>query len=196
MSRPARYRKIEFPPLIKGFKPIGMHSHSDEVVVILIEEYEALRLLDFEYLNQEEAAKRMSVSRPTLTRIYNSARKKLAKALVNSLRIEIAGGSVEFEDEWFRCHKCHTVFQVHDLEQEHACPHCKSTDLQHVNDEVRNQPKRRHNYHQRHSQEGASGFCVCPQCGKRISHKPGKPCRKTNCPDCEVSMQRDGVDCR
>lgn len=195
MSRPTRYRKIEYPPLIKGFNPIGVHGHSDDIVVILLEEYEAMRLLDHEYLNQVDAAKRMGVSRPTLTRIYDSARKKLAKALVNSLRIEISGGSVEFDDEWFRCLKCHTVFQVHDLTTEKTCPHCKSKDLLHINAEVRNQPRQRHNYHQRHNDEGSSGYCVCPQCGNRISHKPGKPCRKTNCPDCEVSMQREGNNC-
>ena len=196
MSRPTRYRRIEFPPLIKGFTPIGVHAKKDEVIVILLEEYEALRLMDYEYLNQVEAAQRMNVSRPTLTRIYDSARKKLASALVNSLRIEIAGGSVEFEDDWFRCLKCQTVFQVHIVEQEHLCPHCKSTDLQHVNDEIRNQPKRRHNYHQREQEKESSGFCLCPQCGKRVSHKPGKPCRKTVCSDCDVSMIREGRNCQ
>jgi len=151
--------------------------------------------LDYEYMNQEEAAKRMNVSRPTLTRIYDSARKKIASALVNSLRIEIAGGSVEFDDEWLRCLKCQTVFMVHDLTDDHKCPHCESTDLQHVNDEVRSHPKRRHSFHQRHLDKGHNGFCICPKCGKRVSHKPGKPCRKTNCPDCEISMRREGENC-
>ncbi len=196
MSRPARYRRIEFPPLIKGFNPIGIHAKKDEVVVILLEEYEALRLLDYEYFNQVEAAKRMNVSRPTLTRIYDSARKKLASALVNSMRIEIAGGSVEFDDEWFRCIKCNTVFQVQDVNVKHSCPHCKSENLQYVNDEIRNQPKQRHNYHQRHHAKEQHGYCVCPQCGKRISHQPGKPCRKTSCPQCDISMKREGETCK
>ena len=195
MSRPARYRKIEYPPLTRGFRPIGVHANDGEAIMLLLEEYEAIRLMDFEYLNQVEAAERMNVSRPTLTRIYDSARKKLAKALVQSLRIEVSGGNVEFDDDWFRCVKCSTVFQVHDVEGKQECPHCKSNDLMHINDEVKNHPKRRHNFHQRHENTNKSGFCVCPQCGKRISHKPGKPCRKVSCTDCNISLQREGQNC-
>lgn len=115
MPRPTRYRKVEYPPLLRGFEPIGVHRDNDEIVNLLIEEYEALRLVDYEYLNQVDAAKKMDVSRPTLTRIYDSARKKLARALVKSLRIEITGGNVEFDDEWFRCLKCDAIFQVQNM---------------------------------------------------------------------------------
>ena len=191
MPRPTRYRKVEYPPLLRGFKPIGLHMDNDEIVYLLLEEYEALRLVDFEYLNQVDAAKRMDVSRPTLTRIYDSARKKLARALVKSLRIEITGGNVEFDDEWFRCIKCDAVFQVDDMEAKRECPYCKSEELLHLNDEIRKQPRRRHNYHQRNAHKEQSGFCVCPQCGKRISHKPGHPCRKISCPDCEINLKRE-----
>ncbi|MCK5856341.1 MAG: DUF134 domain-containing protein [Bacteroidales bacterium] len=195
MPRQARYRKVEYPPLNKGFVPIGKKTKSDEVVFLLVEEYEAVRLLDNEYMNQVDAAKRMEVSRPTLTRIYDSARKKLAQALVNSLRIEIVGGQVEFEHEWFRCMKCNTVFQVHDLQEKQECPNCKSSDLLHINDDLRKQPKRSHNYHRRNHKDNNNGFCVCEQCGKRISHKPGHPCRKMDCPDCDTSMTREGERC-
>ena len=193
MPRPTRYRKVEYPPLLRGFEPIGVHRDNDEIVNLLIEEYEALRLVDYEYLNQVDAAKKMDVSRPTLTRIYDSARKKLARALVKSLRIEITGGNVEFDDEWFRCLKCDAIFQVHNMDNNQACPHCKSEELLHLNDEIRNQPRRRHNYHQRNAHDDQSGFCVCPKCGKRISHKPGHPCRKISCTDCDISMKREGV---
>jgi len=196
MPRPARYRKVEYPPLNKGFTPIGKKTKADELILLLLEEYEAIRLVDYEYLNQVDAAKRMEVSRPTLTRIYDSARKKIAKALVSSLRIEIVGGQVEFEDEWFRCIKCSTVFQVHDLQEDQACPHCNSEQLVHINNELKNQPVRSHSYHQREQGRGGeSGFCLCPNCGKRISHKAGNPCRKTTCPKCEIKMQREGKNC-
>jgi predicted DNA-binding protein (UPF0251 family) len=195
MPRQARYRKVEYPPLNKGFVPIAKRTKADEVVYLLLEEYEAIRLVDNEYMNQVDAAKRMEVSRPTLTRIYDSARKKIAQALVGSLRIEIVGGQVEFEHEWFRCLKCNTVFQVADIVENQECPHCNSTNLLHINDDLRNQPRRQHNYHQRNRSINTTGFCVCTQCGKRISHKPGHPCRKTTCPDCDIFMKREGENC-
>jgi len=191
MARPARYRKVEYPPVNKGFAPIGKRTKSDEFIQLLVEEYEAVRLLDYEYMNQVDAAKKMEVSRPTLTRIYDSARKKIAQALVNSLRIEIVGGQVEYDDDWLRCEKCNTVFQVADASVDQSCPHCESKNLLHINTEMHRRPK--HNYHKRGDRLGNSGFCVCPKCGKRISHKAGKPCRQTNCPDCNVNMCREGV---
>jgi len=44
-------------------------------------ELEALRLVDLEGLSQEEAGTRMGVSRGTVWRLLQSARKKVAKAL-------------------------------------------------------------------------------------------------------------------
>ena len=182
--------------MIKGFNPIGVHANRKEEINLLLEEYEAIRLMDFEHLNQVEAAKRMDVSRPTFTRIYDSARKKLAMALVNSLRIVVTGGKVEFDDEWFRCLDCDTVFQVQNPEKDQSCPHCQSSKLIHVNDEIRNQPRRKHNYHRRNINQNQSGFCVCPQCGNRISHKPGKPCREVSCNNCSSKMNREGSNCK
>jgi predicted DNA-binding protein (UPF0251 family)/DNA-directed RNA polymerase subunit RPC12/RpoP len=195
MSRPARYRKIEYPPLIKGFNPIGVHANRKEEINLFLEEYEAIRLMDYEHLNQVEAAKRMDVSRPTLTRIYDSARKKLAMALVNSLRVLVSGGRVEFNDDWFRCLDCDAVFQVINLDDRQLCPHCQSENLLHVNDEIRNQGHRGHNYHRRNMHQNQSGFCVCPECGNKVSHKPGKPCREMICTSCEVNMIREGSNC-
>jgi predicted DNA-binding protein (UPF0251 family) len=193
MARPVRYRKVQYPPLIKEFIPVGIHAKEDEVVNLLMEEYEAIRLMDYEHLNQVEAAKRMEVSRPTLTRIYDSARKKLAMALVNSMKVVVGGGRVAFDHEWFQCLDCGTLFQVEDPEQVEKCPQCASDKLLHLNDELRRQPRRRHQYHRRHEATGHTGYCKCPQCGKRVSHRPGKPCREMICKDCNISMRRDEV---
>ena len=70
MSRPKQFRKIVSPPLMTGFKPFGIPRAQLEEVVLHYDEYEAVRLLDYEGLMQEQAAERMNVSRPTLTRIY------------------------------------------------------------------------------------------------------------------------------
>ena len=75
------------------------------------DEYEAIRLLDYEGLMQEQAAERMNVSRPTLTRIYEQARRSMAKAFVEGKMIVIEGGNVEFDRDWYRCKKCHKLIE-------------------------------------------------------------------------------------
>ena len=103
MSRPKQFRKIVSPPLMAGFKPFGIPRAQLEEVVLHYDEYETVRLLDYEGLMQEQAAERMNVSRPTLTRIYESARKTIAKAFVEGKMIVIEGGNVDFGRQWFRC---------------------------------------------------------------------------------------------
>ncbi len=109
MARPKQNRKIAAPPIMSGFKPFGIPRNELEEIVLQYDEYEALRLLDYEGMLQEEAAEQMNVSRPTLTRIYNSARKIIAQAFVEGKMIVIDGGSVDFGKEWYRCGKCHQL---------------------------------------------------------------------------------------
>jgi len=63
-----------------------------EGVYLTLDEFEAIRLIHVEGLMQEEAARRMHISRPTFTRILGSARNKIADALVNVKAIRIEGG--------------------------------------------------------------------------------------------------------
>ena len=81
------------PPLMEGFKPFGIQDRQIEKVILLFEEYEAIRLCDYENLTQEEAAERMHISRPTFNRLYNHARYTIAKALVEGRMILIQGGT-------------------------------------------------------------------------------------------------------
>ena len=60
----------------------GVRGRKTNEVILHLEEYEAIRLLDYQNLTQEEAAVYMDVSRPTLTRIYEEARNKVATAFV------------------------------------------------------------------------------------------------------------------
>ena len=124
MSRPKQFRKIVSPPLMTGFKPFGIPRSQLEEVVLHYDEYEAIRLLDYEGLMQEQAAERMNVSRPTLTRIYESARKTIAKAFVEGKMIVIEGGNVDFGRQWFRCRKCHKL--VDGVENHIPCKNCVS----------------------------------------------------------------------
>lgn len=63
-------------------------------VVLTVDEYEVMRLLDYMGFSQEKCAERMNVSRTTVTRMYESVRKKLAEALVMGREILIEGGDV------------------------------------------------------------------------------------------------------
>jgi predicted DNA-binding protein (UPF0251 family)/predicted Fe-Mo cluster-binding NifX family protein len=94
MPRPVRCRRIEHMPLYRSFSPDDIAA--DESVRMTVDEYEAVRLLDAEGLTQEACADRMNVARTTVTAIYDSARKKIADAIVHGKRLLIAGGCCEF----------------------------------------------------------------------------------------------------
>jgi predicted DNA-binding protein (UPF0251 family) len=66
--------------------------HELEGVCLSLDEFEAVRLAWSEGLLQEEAAKKMRISRPTFSRMITSAQKKIADALVNIKAIRIEGG--------------------------------------------------------------------------------------------------------
>jgi predicted DNA-binding protein (UPF0251 family) len=71
------------------FKPCGIPAHSIERVYLNEDELEAIRLMDYEGLYQEDVAKEMGVSRPTISRILKEARAKIADAIINGKAIEI-----------------------------------------------------------------------------------------------------------
>ena len=64
-----------------------------------IDEYESIRLIDYEGLTQEECAKSMDVARTTVTSIYDSARKKLAQLLVEGKTLCISGGAYRISSD-------------------------------------------------------------------------------------------------
>lgn len=130
--RPVRLRKISNPPVISGLKPYGNKSRKGKTasVFLHLEEYEALRLCDHEMLNQSQAAESMAVSRPTLTRIYSKARKKIAEALVIGKQIIIEGGKIYYDSEWLKCNTCSCFFNNPDKQKEiMECPLCGSKDI-------------------------------------------------------------------
>jgi len=71
----------------KAFKPTGMPMSEVEQIAISRDELEALRLCDGDDLTQEQAGKRMEVSRGTVQRILAVARKKVARALTEGKAI-------------------------------------------------------------------------------------------------------------
>lgn len=92
MPRPQKQRCICSLPRARGFTPQGCGASGS--VNLTYDEYEAIRLLDHMQMTQEQCAERMGISRPTVTRIYDEARRKVADMLVNSRSLTISGGDV------------------------------------------------------------------------------------------------------
>ncbi len=91
MARPQRCRRICNEPRFGRFSPDG--AREQETVVLTVDEYEVLRLVDLEKQTHEQASQQMDVSRTTVTEIYESARTKLADSIVNGKHLVISGGN-------------------------------------------------------------------------------------------------------
>jgi len=135
MPRPQKSRRVAFLPEVTYFKPAGVPMRVLSEVVLSMEEVEAIRLKDFEGLEQAEAAEKMNISRPTFQRMLTSARQKIADALNNGKAIKIAGGNYEVSPLRFRClngHEWDVPFEnaVKASQQaQQACTVCSSTDM-------------------------------------------------------------------
>jgi uncharacterized protein len=131
MSRPTRKRIISNPPVMEGFKPFGIPMTNLEPVILLFEEYESIRLTDYDGLTQEQSAKKMNISRPTFTRIYEKARRTIAQAFVEGKAIFIEGGNYHTDDYWYRCESC-LKLNISQIEST-ACNYCHSDTLRTLN---------------------------------------------------------------
>lgn len=93
MPRPCKRRRVCALPEHACFGPLGGREGAKGLrVVMTVDEYECIRLIDLEGLTQEECAKRMDVARATVQAIYDSARSKLAEALVRGRQLVVEGG--------------------------------------------------------------------------------------------------------
>ena len=98
MSRPRIRRKVCCLPKNNRFGPLNKPNKKDHFIVVTIDEYEAIRLIDLEGFTQEECAKQMNVARTTVQRIYADARVKLAESLVKGKTLNIEGGDYRLCD--------------------------------------------------------------------------------------------------
>ena len=95
-------------PQIREFHPLG-RACGDPAVILTVDEYEAIRLIDRQGFSQEECSAYMQVARTTVQLIYNSARKKIAEALVEGRVLRIEGGDYQLcsgEEEYCGCGGC------------------------------------------------------------------------------------------
>jgi len=127
MSRTKKHRLVQKAPNFSGFKPFGVQKVNDAEISLNFEEYEAVKLCDYELLTHAEASVLMNVSRPTFTRVYESARRKIAKAFVEASAICFEGGKVVFDTLWYKCDNCKITFTISEGKLQ-ECPLCHSTE--------------------------------------------------------------------
>ena len=89
MVRPCKCRKISMIPNVVYFKPRGIPLCSLKEMCLNLDEVEAIRLADLKDLYQEQAAKKMHISRQTFGNIIHSAHKKIADAIINGKALQI-----------------------------------------------------------------------------------------------------------
>ena len=110
MPRPRKCRRVCHFPMSQGFVPTGEDVRGPEII-LTVDEYEVLRLMDREGLSQEECGRRMAVARTTVQQIYAQARKKLADMLVDSRPLRIAGGDYVLCDGTPGARQCQHCFR-------------------------------------------------------------------------------------
>jgi len=91
LPRPRKCRKVCHFPETLGFAPVGTEGERP-TIVLTIDEYETIRLIDKEGYSQEQCGKQMNVARTTVQQVYTTARRKLADALIDGANLKIEGG--------------------------------------------------------------------------------------------------------
>jgi len=132
MPRPQKCRRVAFLPRAKYFKPSGIPLRVLDEIVLHIEEAEAIRLKDLNGMEQEEAAGKMNISRPTFQRVLASARQKIADAILNGKAIRIDGGNFEMSPLRFKCtggHEWEMPFEDVMSAPSQSCPSCNTPDV-------------------------------------------------------------------
>ena len=161
MPRPRRIRRIYFQPDVTYFKPVGIPMIHLKENVLSFDELEAIRLIDYENIEQSKVAKKMNISQPTLSRILKSARRKIADALINAQAIKIQGGDFEM-----------------------AQPRARGLGL------GRGRIIGGRGRMGGSVAAGPGGICKCPKCGYEESQIRGVPCMNKKCPKCRANMMR------
>ncbi|MBS4885667.1 MAG: DUF134 domain-containing protein [Clostridiales bacterium] len=97
MPRPVKCRKVCHFPNVLEFFPAD-DTEKKTPIVMTVDEYETIRLLDKKGYSQEQCAASMQVARTTVQRIYEIARKKIADALIDGYPLKIEGGDFKICD--------------------------------------------------------------------------------------------------
>lgn len=130
MPRPLKCRRIFCNPNYRYFKPKGISLMNLSEINLTLDELEAIRLADKEGLYQEDAAKKMNISRQTFGNILDSAHKKIAEFLIEGKALKIEGGEVKMMERYFVCYDCkHEWTEPYGTGRPQECPKCKSNNI-------------------------------------------------------------------
>ena len=97
MPRPRKCRRVCHFPQTLAFDP-AENGEGKQAIVLTVDEYETIRLIDKEGLSQEQCGELMEIARTTVQQTYASARKKLADMMVDGLPLRIQGGDYRLCD--------------------------------------------------------------------------------------------------
>ncbi len=187
MVRPQKIRRITNKPTTSTF---NNDPSNTEIILLKIDEYEAIRLSDYHNIKQTTSAELMGISQPTYHRILSNARKKIATALIEQKQIKIIGETYMKNQYKYICQKCNLEWTNPEKEYE-TCPSCNSKNIEKITDEPLNQRK----------SFGGPGLnkcinnqtipteCKCPKCGHSIPKIKGKPCKNEICPKCQIPLK-------
>ena len=211
MVRPKIERRIVKKPDYNCIQHGDISREEDfESIKMNLDEFEAIRLGDYNNIKQKEAAELMGISQPTFHRIINSARKKTAMSLIEGRKIEINNENFFTEDKIYICNNC--GFQWNNPKKEYVnCPDCKSENIEiiknlnHIdlnkNEQIKSSQAQicnikdgdvplneRRSFGGSGSGKGPSKACECPNCGYIAPKIRGFPCRNIKCPECGTPL--------
>lgn len=106
MARPRIRKKVCCLPESNMYGPLQGLNTEKEMVLMTVEEYETIRLIDQDGLTQDESAVKMNVARGTIQKLYSDARRKLAESLIDGKILKVEGGDYKLYDEKERIHGC------------------------------------------------------------------------------------------
>ena len=92
MPRPRKQKMICALPSCNAFAPCGKAYTDGDMILMSIEEYETIRLIDYHNMDQTQCAEEMGVARSTVQRLYTDARRKIAGCIVDGQPLKISGG--------------------------------------------------------------------------------------------------------
>ncbi len=189
-------------PRVCRFSPDIVGANEFEPLNITMEEFESLRLSDYQSIQQKKSAEIMDISQSTFHRTLNSARKKISRALVEGRIIQIKGGDYIMDKKRYLCKNCGFEWQSASKEYD-KCPDCDSENIELISVEADSQittaqpglGRRRGVAGRGMGSGGGAGMgagpprvCKCPECGYEAPKTPGIPCRQSKCPKCGLPL--------
>ena len=153
MGRPHRKRRVDRPPRFVNFKPTGVPRRRLEKVELTLDEFEAIRLADYQELEHLEASQKMGISRPTFTRLIEKARRKVAQAIIDGKELIIEGGYFDFVNTIHQCADCGEASPQPFDEDAENCPDCGSENVENLAWRFMGRGRGRHRNKKKHESE-------------------------------------------